>query len=245
MPDFTMTTTDRLAAIQNAAFLNLLKKAQGGKTLTATDWRELRRMAVEAGLAPEYPWMHDTIAALAAALGVTDRTLENWRGKGCPLPASAPFDELAVRLWHLSLPGGRKQAALSEPSPALAPYLTAAQQIRIVAESTDDADDPADRLKREQAQKVALQNAAAQETQRKRAIDVFVQVVGALRQGLNLRFGGQTSAEIWEIAQRPRAQSEPLIRQRLLAISDTAVREALASTGTTAPPAPAKLKRKP
>jgi hypothetical protein len=227
MPDFTMTTTDRLAAIQNAAFLNLLKKAQGGKTLTATDWRELRRMAVEAGLAPEYPWMHDTIAALAAALGVTDRTLENWRGKGCPLPASAPFDELAVRLWHLSLPGGRKQAALSEPSPALAPYLAAAQQIRTQLESAATDDDPAGQLKREQALKVALQNEEARNTHRKRAVECFLGLVGRLRQRLTLRVGGQFAVELWELAQRPRAEAEPQMRRRLLDVTGLAVADAL------------------
>ncbi|MFM2054300.1 MAG: hypothetical protein RL456_2337, partial [Pseudomonadota bacterium] len=56
--------TKRLAALQALAQANLVRKAKEGKTLTAADWTELRRMMSAAGLA-QVPWLHETLTELA------------------------------------------------------------------------------------------------------------------------------------------------------------------------------------
>lgn len=86
------------------------------------------------------PWMHPTLAAAAKALGVSVRTLEQWRIKGAPLPTAPPIDELALRLWHLAFAtqSHGKARTLAPPAEPLAPYfslITAA----IAAETSEAA----------------------------------------------------------------------------------------------------------
>jgi len=45
--DAAPAVQERLAAIDNAVLINVLTKAKEGKSVTATDWREARRIAHE------------------------------------------------------------------------------------------------------------------------------------------------------------------------------------------------------
>jgi len=175
------------------------------------------------------PWFHDSLVSLATALGVTDRTLENWRGKGCPLPEISPFDELTVRMWHLTQPTGKKATMLAPPRDVLAPYVVAATQIRQAVQDAerDSKTDPADLVKRRTAEKLQLANDKARDVMRQRAMDCFLSMLGRLQKQLDLRLGGQLSAEVWSIAQRPRIESEPLIRRKVMDIAALAVNESL------------------
>lgn len=216
----------RLAAPQALAQANLVRKAKDGKTLTATDWAELRRMALAAGLA-QVPWAHTTLTDLATALGISVRTLENWRPRGAPLPPDGPFDELAVRLWvNAESASGKRMGKLADPAPALAPYVSLAAKARTVRPAAPRDDDAG--LKRRQAQMLDIKMQERQKVAQQQATDVFLQVLGKVDQGWDREVSGFLPQRLFDIAsQQTAAQALPQLREILRTTHRTVRRRAL------------------
>lgn len=221
---------ERLKALDNAVLINVLTKAKNGESISASDWREARRVARCAGLVGDLP-QHASDADLAAALGVTTRTLTAWRRAGAPLGASGG-DELLVRLWHLAHGAGRRGKGrglgeLAAPGDTLAPYLA---QIAGMAQATATRGDGArERLQAQLARKAELHNAKAERALVAQAQRAFARYVALLRERLDRALLGDRLADLWEAAQGPRAQAEPrllaLLRERI----DRAEADALAA----------------
>jgi hypothetical protein len=205
--------TKRLAALQALAQANLVRKAKEGKTLTAADWTELRRMMVAAGLA-QVPWLHETLTELATALGISVRTLENWRPRGAPIPPDGPWDELAVRLWvNAESASGKRMGKLADPSPALAGYLTLAAKAR-TAKPAAPRDNTAG-LKRRQEQMLEIKISERQKIAQQQATDLFLAVLGRLDQLWEREVGSQLPQQLWGIAQTTNAQAVPALQRKL------------------------------
>lgn len=219
---------DRVAAVRTAALVNLLKKAQQGKTLTATDWKELRRLAQEAGLASDPPWIYEQLQQLSTAIGVSVRTIEGWRAKGAPLPVDGPHDELRLRLWHLGQPASAKLRSLSDPSPTLAPYIEQARAATAAA-GVDKDTEGKPRLGKLQEEKLALHNAGAKRRLVAEAEDHFLRRLGELERILGRTLTGTKLFDLWTVAQGTRVQAEPRMIQVLRALLASALAETLAA----------------
>ena len=146
----------------------------------------------------DLPWHHPTQVALATALGVSVRTLENWRPRGCPV-ADAPFDELAVRLWvNAEISTGKRMGKLNDPAALIAPYLTLAAKARTAKPvAPRDADTG---LKRKQEQFLDLKMQERQKAAQQQATDAFLGVLGKLDQLWDREVGGQFTQRLWDLA---------------------------------------------
>lgn len=176
------------------------------------------------------PWRHPTLRALAQVLGTTTRSLELWREHGAPL--GEPYDELAVRLWHLghALTGKGKVKALADPDPALAPYLDAARAALAIATTAAGAtlDDPDRRLKDRQAYKLDLQNARAEGALVRDAQAVFGRLLGQLQGDLRQACSGKLLSDIWQAcAKKQRLPAERALRRLLTDQLESLVDDAL------------------
>jgi hypothetical protein len=162
--------------------------------------------------APALPWLHPTQVALATALGVSVRTLENWRPRGCPV-ADAPFDELAVRLWVNAESTSKRMGKLADPSPLLAPYLALAAKARTARPVVRDAGNG---LKRKQEQMLDLKMAERQKAAQRQATDLFLGVLGKLDQLWDREVGSQFAQKLWDLAsQQTASQAVPPMQQLL------------------------------
>lgn len=159
------------------------------------------------------PWHHPTQVALATALGVSVRTLENWRPRGCPV-ADAPFDELAVRLWvNAEIATGKRMGKLADPSPVLAPYLELAAKARTAKPVVRDTGNG---LKRKQEQMLDLKMAERQKLAQRQATDLFLGVLGKLDQLWDREVGSQFAQKLWDLAsQQTASQAVPPMQQLL------------------------------
>lgn len=207
--------TKRLAALQALAQANLIRKAKEGKTLTSADWTELRRMMSAAGLS-QVPWLHETMTDLATALGISTRTLENWRPRGAPIPTEGPFDELAVRLWVIAeSASGKRMGKLADPAATLAPYITLAGKAR-AAKATAAPRDAGAGLKRKQEAMLDIKMAERQKLAQQQATDLFLQVLGKLDQMWDREVGSQFAQKLWDLAnQQTASQALPPMQQLL------------------------------
>lgn len=189
----------RLDALRALAQANLVRKAKEGKTLTAQDWTELRRMMTEAGLGADLPWMHETMTALATALGISVRTLENWRPRGAPLGAEGPFDELAVRLWvNAEAAAGKRMGKLADPVPALAAYVDLAGKARTARPAQPRA--AGDGLKRKQEAFLDLKMDERRQAAQRQATEAFLAVLGKLDQLWDREVGSLLAQRLWDLA---------------------------------------------
>jgi phage terminase Nu1 subunit (DNA packaging protein) len=166
---------------------------------------------------------HATDAELAAALGVTPRTLTSWRRAGAPLSESGG-DELLVRLWHAAQAPRRRGKArgrgeLAAPGPALAPYF---EQLAPLLEAAAPRAEAADRLKEQLARKAELHNAKAERLLVEQAQRAFGGYAASLRDQLTRALLGDRLSDLWEAAQGPRAQAEPRLLALLRAQLDAA-----------------------
>jgi phage terminase Nu1 subunit (DNA packaging protein) len=218
--------TDTAAtAIKQAALVNLLTKAKQGKTLTSTDWAELRRIAPDP-MPPTTPsWHHATLQDLATALGVSTRTLSSLRTRGAPITDDGPHDELAVRLWHASVRTS-KDKPLKSAEGALADY---AEQLEAVGPLTGKRQrSPADALKEAQRERVQLLNAEKRQELLRQAQNHARSILGRVEQELRQQLC--TPAQISHLhgyCQRTLAQAEgdlvPFLRSRITASIATAL----------------------
>lgn len=177
------------------------------------------------------PWLHPTVADLAKAIGVTTRTLEQWRGKGCPLGDKAPFDELAVRLWHLGLAAiaKGKAAELAQPRAELAPYVDqAARAVEQLRADLAGGPDRSDIIKERQAERLELLNAGTRKQFVTEAQETFRAYAGSLERALTRALAGKTLTRLWDTCQKPRLQAEGAAQRLLRETVATAMAKALA-----------------
>jgi hypothetical protein len=162
------------------------------------------------------PWLHPTLTALATALGISVRTLENWRPRGAPLPPDGPLDELAVRLWvNAEAASGKRMGKLNDPAPALAAYVALAGKARCARPAATDRDQ-ANGLKRKQAQFLDLKMAERQKAAQVQATNAFLAVLGKLDQLYEREVGSMLAQKLWDLAnQQTAAQSVPLLQNLL------------------------------
>lgn len=174
------------------------------------------------------PWLHATLTALATALGISVRTLENWRPRGAPLQPDGPFDELAVRLWvNAEAAAGKRMGKLADPAPPLAPYVALAGKARCVRPvSTERAG--ADGLKRKQAQFLDIKMAERQKAAQVQATNAFLAVLGKLDQLYEREVGSMLGQRLWDLAHdQSAAQAVPLMQNHLRATFKACRRRAL------------------
>lgn len=185
---------------------------------------------------------HPTISALAAAVGVTERTLELWRMKGAPIPNAPPYDEIDLRLWHLatiSSTRGKRASILIDP-PAGSPIaakvaLIHAARDLMQATKTARTTDPATALKREQVIGQKLQNSKRKQTLVAEARAAFNQCLGRLCKTHDADTA-TVAATCWTLAQSPRLDAEPAIARTLKAHFDKAMSAALTTEPAKATP---------
>lgn len=175
-------------------------------------------------------WHHDTLPALAKALGVTVRTLDQWKKKGAPM-AAAPYDELAIRLWHAreAITAGGKAVTLADPAPTVQPYIdlaVAAIEAQRLA-CTAAAEDPATAIKLAQAKKLDLHNQRAERLLLDEAQAAFRTWTGSLAQAITRSLTPATMADLWKAAQTSRLQAEPTLKRLILALTDAAILSSL------------------
>jgi len=101
---------DVLDAISVRAIKSLAEKARRGETFTTDDVRtvrSLRAMLVSKAAqedadraAPGQGEVLTTLMAVAKAMGVTERTVRNWRKSGMPVRSDGRFDLGAIRTWR-------------------------------------------------------------------------------------------------------------------------------------------------
>ena len=173
--------------------------------------------------APSLPWHHPTLVALAKSLGVTTRTLELWRAKDAPVPATGPWDELAIRLWHLSTAAAnlKKSAKLTAPTDELADYIALAQSIGAhVTAAASRSDQLIDQVKERQAKNLDLKNNKLEAAMEQQAQAIFSAELGRAAQQLRRDLAGTGLSRIWELCQQPRAKSEAALRRHLTGLID-------------------------
>ncbi len=160
------------------------------------------------------PWLHPTLTALATALGVSVRTLENWRPRGAPI-GEAPFDELAVRLWvNAEAAGGKRMGKLTDPAPPLAAYCALAGKAKAARPAAPS--DNGGNLKRKQAQFLDLKIAERQQLAQRQATDTFLTVLGRLDQLYDREVSGLLAQRLYDLAAAGRAgQALPGMQQVL------------------------------
>jgi hypothetical protein len=218
---------DPASAVKSAALVNLITKAKQGKTLTSTDWAELRRLAPDPMPPTPSSWHHATLHDLARALGVSTRTLDSLRTRGAPITADGPHDELAVRLWHAGHTTA-KDKPLKPPEGPLAAYADQLAELR-TSTTKRGGSTPSDQLKKSQRERVDLLNAEKRKELIRAAQDHAKRVIGRADQELRaaLISPGQI-ALIHGYCQSSQAEAErhlvPLLRSRIT----TAITSALA-----------------
>ncbi len=230
-----MSDPTRLKALESLVTANLIEKARRGETLTATDYKAINRLALDAGLLPPpaaLPWLHDQLASCAKALGITTRTLDQWKGKGAPL-GDAPFDELGLRIWHIgfSATSHGKARTLAAPAGALALYLeaiTAAIAV-LTSESATAVRDPSRLVKVRQAERLGLQNARSKTTLLLAAQNAFANFCGTLEKNLGRQLTTGANLEaIWRVCQgATRLQAEGILNRLIAAHITTSIRQTL------------------
>lgn len=178
------------------------------------------------------PWMHATAASCAKALGVTTRTLEQWKPKGAPI-AEAPFDELALRLWHIAfaVQSHGKARTLAAPSGPIVTYLEAitAAIAAHASEAATAVRDPARLVKARQAERLGLQNARSRSKLLIEAQNAFTSFCGTLERHLvrQLTTGANLEA-IWRSCQNAtRLQAEGLLGRLIGTQLTTGIRQTL------------------
>ncbi len=178
------------------------------------------------------PWMHATVASCAKALGVTTRTLEQWKTKGAPL-TEAPLDELALRLWHMAfaVQSHGKARTLAPATGPIEPYL-AAITAAITAHASEAAlavRDPARLVKTRQAERLGLQNARSKSTLLHEAQNAFTSFCGMLERNLGRQLTTGANLEaIWRSCQNAsRLQAEGMLSRLVASQLATGIRQTL------------------
>ena len=221
-----MINPDRLKAIANLAAANLLQRAQRGESFSAADWRELRRLMKETGLA-EASWIHDTLDDLAQAVGVAARTLESWRPTGAPIPVDGPFDELRLRIWAMARQtDARHKAKLAKATGPLATYLDELEPLIEKNKAFDKT--KRDPLKKRQEEKLTVQIEGARKKQVEEAKACFRGLCGNLEKLLQ-RDLVATARTVHELAQQPAGKAEAAIQRHLRAIINRSILDVLGS----------------
>lgn len=188
------------------------------------------------------PWHHKTQTALAKALGVSVKTLDDWKAKAAPL--DAPLDELALRLWHAGQATASKTKAvtLKAPSPDLARYLDLAAAA-VTAQRTADATaagDPGNLVKIGQAKKLEIANRKAEQHLLDQAKEAYKRWTGDLTRVLSRSFTVSVLTDIWQSAQVQRLRAEPELKRRILAACEGAIIASLNDIDTEVTKAKAK-----
>ena len=218
-------TETAATAIKQAALVNLLSKAKQGKTLTSTDWAELRRIAPDP-MPPTTPsWHHANLQALATALGVSTRSLSSLRTRGAPITDAGPHDELAVRLWHASVRTS-KDKPLKTPDGALAVYAEQLEAVGPIASKKSRT--PGDSLKDAQRERVMLLNAEKRKELLHQAQDHARAILGRAETELRQKLCSPADiAHLYGFCQRPLSMAEsdltPFVRGRITAAISNAL----------------------
>lgn len=181
------------------------------------------------------PWLHPTIAALAQALGVTDRSLELWRRQGAPLPATGPFDELALRLWHRCVGPGRrpsKRTAALLP-PTVSPLTTYDALLQDMPTTRRAGEDPDAVLKRARARQIALRTATQERAYLTAARSAASAYLSAVRGQIDRASAALAARLVAEIGRGSPAEAETRCRLALRAALDAAETAAI-GPGVTA-----------
>jgi len=167
------------------------------------------------------PWLHPTLIALATALGISVRTLENWRPRGAPIPPEGPCDELAVRLWVIGEAAiGKRMGKLTpiEPTAPLHAYLALGERIRSGRPDVQNADrgDLDRATKRKNMELLDTRIAKEQATMKRQAQQVFLDLIGNLDQLIERELGGTLPADIFDLCHgRSAVDATPLIKSTL------------------------------
>lgn len=190
--------------------------------------------------APAIPWHHPTQAALAKALGVSLKTLDDWKARSAPL--DAPLDELAVRLWHAAQSLSGKTVTLKAPADSLARYLALAAAAVAAQRDADvaAAGDPGNLVKLGQAKKLDIANRKAEQLLLDQAKEAYKRWTGDLTRVLARSFTVSVLGEIWQAAQVQRLRAESEIKRRILAACEGAIVASLADITTEVAKAKAK-----